>query len=135
MSLSPSTHSGSLPSIPYKQDMPPPQGYGSVRYKRSLPFKGISGLLVFATAGFLTTLGHHYGKKSRAETRENQRENSWARIHMIPFLMAENERDQYRREWALKERERIIMKDVEGWEVGKMPYHTKDYVRPKVWLH
>lgn len=50
-------------------------------------------------------------------SRELKRENMWARIHLVPLLMAEGDRDAYRREQAARAREKEIMKDVRGWEV------------------
>ncbi len=49
--------------------------------------------------------------------RELQREKVWSRIYLVPLLMAEGDRDAYRREQAALAREREIMKDVPGWEV------------------
>lgn len=53
--------------------------------------------------------------------RELQREKAWSRIHLVPLLMAESDRDVYRRDFAALEREREIMKDVPGWEVSRPP--------------
>lgn len=50
--------------------------------------------------------------------RELKRERAWSRIHLIPLLMAEADRDAFRREQAQLEREKEIMKDVPGWEVS-----------------
>ena len=50
--------------------------------------------------------------------RELQREKVWSRIHLVPLLLAEGDRDAYRRQQAALEREREIMKDVPGWEVS-----------------
>lgn len=50
--------------------------------------------------------------------RELQREKVWSRIHIVPLLLAEGDRDAYRRQQAATEREREIMKDVPGWEVS-----------------
>lgn len=50
--------------------------------------------------------------------RELQREKVWSRIHLVPILLAEGDRDAYRREQAALEREKEIMKDVKGWEVS-----------------
>lgn len=50
--------------------------------------------------------------------RELQRENVWSRIHLVPLLLAEGDRDAYRRQLAADAREREIMKDVKGWEVS-----------------
>lgn len=41
----------------------------------------------------------------------------WSRIHLVPLLLAEGDRDAYRRQEAAKAREAEIMKDVKGWEV------------------
>lgn len=49
--------------------------------------------------------------------RELQREKVWSRIHLVPLLLAEGDRDTYRRQQAALVREREIMKDVKGWEV------------------
>ena len=49
--------------------------------------------------------------------RELAREKVWSRIYLVPLLMAEGDRDLYRREQAALGREREIMKDVHGWEV------------------
>ena len=51
-------------------------------------------------------------------SRELQREKVWSRIHLVPMLMAEGDRELYRRQQAAVVREREIMKDVPGWEVG-----------------
>jgi NADH dehydrogenase (ubiquinone) 1 alpha subcomplex subunit 13 len=50
--------------------------------------------------------------------RELEREKAWSRIHLIPMLMAEADRDEYRRTEASKAREAEIMKNVKGWEVS-----------------
>lgn len=57
----------------------------------------------------------------RAVYRELQRERAWSRIHLVPLLLAESDRDIYRREQAALAREREIMKDVPGWEVSLGP--------------
>lgn len=49
--------------------------------------------------------------------RELQREKTWGRLHLVPLLLAEGDRDAYRREQAALEREKEIMKNVKGWEV------------------
>lgn len=51
--------------------------------------------------------------------RELRREQAWSRIHLVPLILAEQDRDAYRRQQAAVAREREIMKDVEGWEVSQ----------------
>lgn len=54
---------------------------------------------------------------SRFLRRELQREKAWSRIHLVPLLLAEGDRDAYRRQAAALAREKEIMKDVKDWEV------------------
>jgi len=49
---------------------------------------------------------------------ELEREKVWSRIHLVPILQAEEDRDLYRRMQAAVGRERAIMRDVPGWEVS-----------------
>ncbi len=51
----------------------------------------------------------------------------WSRIHLIPMLQAEEDRDLVRRQWADKARERELM----GGETKV--YHTDRSVRNFVW--
>lgn len=77
-----------------------------------------------------TTIFHHDFDKP---CRELKRENLWSRIHLIPLLTAESDRDAYRRQQAALNREAEIMKDVKDWKVGESVYNnTKYYTRPSV---
>jgi hypothetical protein len=51
--------------------------------------------------------------------RELKREDTWARLHLVPIMLAEGDRDAFRRREAAKAREAEIMKDVKGWEVRR----------------
>lgn len=53
---------------------------------------------------------------------ELKRENIWSRIHLTPLILAENDRDAYRRQQAQIAREKEIMKDVKDWEVRHLYY-------------
>lgn len=72
----------------------------------------------------ISTCAQFYGPYHKKSTkliwadRELQREQVWSRIHLVPLLVAEGDRDAYRRQQAAVERERMIMKDVKGWEVS-----------------
>lgn len=48
---------------------------------------------------------------------ELKREKAWSRINVVPLLLAEQDRDAYRRQQAALAREKEIMKDYPGWEV------------------
>ena len=55
----------------------------------------------------------------RLFSRELQREKIWSRIHLVPLLLAEGDRDAYRRERAALAREKEIMNGVKDWEVRR----------------
>lgn len=62
--------------------------------------------------------------------RELKRENLWSRIHLIPLLTAESDRDMFRRTVAAKDREAEIMKDVKDWKAGESVYNNTKYFTP-----
>ena len=71
------------------------------------------------TAGKRATLTRlHAGSSATLTRRELNREKAWSRIYLVPLLLAEQDRDAYRRQQAANAREAEIMKDVPGWEVG-----------------
>ena len=53
--------------------------------------------------------------------RELKRENTWARIHLVPLLLAEGDRALYADAQHAHAVEAEIMKDVKGWVVSS-PY-------------
>ncbi|RIB23893.1 hypothetical protein C2G38_1958712 [Gigaspora rosea] len=112
------------------QDLPRTGGFPSVRYKRNLPKKGPSGLVLFTVLGAISVYGFYRVGQGNLEKRELRREHLWSRIHLVPLLTAELDRDTYRRNCAALAREAEIMKDVPGWKVGESVYNTKRYVGP-----
>ncbi|KAJ8453831.1 hypothetical protein ONZ45_g19549 [Pleurotus djamor] len=103
-------------TIPYRQDMPPAGGFESVKYKRNLPVRGPGALAIL---GGVTAVELH-------------REKVWSRIHLVPLLMAEGDRDAYRRREAAVAREKEIMKDVPGWVAGSSVYTNAKYQSPEI---
>jgi hypothetical protein len=70
---------------------------------------------------------HRFGPDTDAFVRrELEREKIWARIHLVPLLLAEGDRDAFRREHAATARERAIMDGVPGWEVRAAPLIPSD---------
>ncbi|EST06111.2 GRIM-19 [Kalmanozyma brasiliensis GHG001] len=114
-------------AVPFRQDLPPSGGYQPIRYKRNLPGKNLSGLTIFGSVIAICAYGFYKVGLGNLEQRELKRERAWSRIHLIPVLMAESDRDEYRRNEAQVAREKEIMKDVPGWEAGKSVYNTKRY--------
>jgi len=64
-----------------------------------------------------------------ASIRELKREKVWSRLHLVPLLLAEGDRDEYRRQQAANAREREIMKDVKGWEVSLKRWEGGGWMR------
>ncbi|KAI8145805.1 GRIM-19 [Fennellomyces sp. T-0311] len=112
------------------QDLPPSGGYSEVRYRRYLPKKGPSGLVIIGGMAACMAFGFYRVTQGNLERRELKRENLWSRIHLIPLLTAEADRDMYRRTVAAKEREAEIMKDVKDWKVGESVYNNSKYFTP-----
>ncbi|KAJ1896229.1 hypothetical protein GGI01_002716 [Coemansia sp. RSA 376] len=110
------------------QDMPPKGGFSSIRYERRLPKRGPSGVAMFAICGAVMGYGWYRLYLGLDERRELDREKIWSRIHLTPMLLAETDRDEYRRNHAAVEREREIMKDIPGWEAGKSVYNGNRYM-------
>ncbi|KAI5793821.1 GRIM-19 [Peziza echinospora] len=111
------------------QDLPPVGGYGPVQYKRNLPVRGFRPGTYIIGMGLLMTYGFYKAIEAIHEQQELSREKQWSRIHLIPLLTAEKDRDLVRRTLANEDRERFLMKDVKGWKVGSV-YNTDKFVKP-----
>ncbi|KAI0692268.1 GRIM-19 [Cytidiella melzeri] len=107
--------------------MPPAGGFPEIKYKRNLPFRGPSGVVILGGVTAVCAYGFYRLGLGNLEKRELQREKAWSRIHLVPLLLAEGDRDAYRRQQAALEREKEIMKDVKDWEAGKSVYHNPRY--------
>jgi len=113
------------------QDLPPRGAYPEVQIKRNLPGRGFSAGIVFLGVGAIVIWGHRRSQQAISERRELFRESQWARLHLIPLLEAESDRDLYRRQYAAMEREQEIMRDVPGWRAGDNVYHGQRFVLPE----
>ncbi|KAF8969415.1 GRIM-19 [Flammula alnicola] len=107
-------------------------GFEAIKYKRNLPFRGPGAYVILGGVTGICAYGFYRLGKGNLERRELQREKMWSRIHLIPLLMAEGDRDAYRRQEAMNAREREIMKDVPGWEAGKSVYNNPKYHTPDI---
>ncbi|TVY89868.1 NADH dehydrogenase [ubiquinone] 1 alpha subcomplex subunit [Lachnellula willkommii] len=132
------------------QDLPPSGGYGAVQYKRNLPARGFRPAVMLAgVAGIMTYGFWKLGKGIRQQKyvlpsirirhmdrvsfwinadvkgiSELAREKMWSRIHLIPMLTAEEDRDLVRRHLADQAREKALL----GSQTS--PYNSDKYVRP-----
>ncbi|KAJ7094464.1 GRIM-19 [Mycena belliarum] len=111
----------------YRQDLPPAGGFEAVKYKRNLPLKGPGALVILGGVTALCSFGFYRLGLGNLERRELQREKTWARIHLVPLLMAEGDRATH----ALNQRglaiETDLMKDVKGWVPGQSVYNNARY--------
>merc|ERR1719354_1105752 len=132
------------------QDMPPASGLSTIKYMRNIPRRGPSAAVVLAGVFGIMTYGFLKTGEGNLERRELRREKVWARIHLIPLLEAEKDRDLVRRFKSLKTKEEDIMGNewpamdlkapikgigkggVEDKNQEEPVYHTKRYVKPSL---
>ncbi|XP_065670988.1 NADH dehydrogenase [ubiquinone] 1 alpha subcomplex subunit 13-like [Hydra vulgaris] len=117
--------------MPYKQDLPPPGGYPKLSFTQNLPKRGITGVTLMAAGLGVMVVGFSFVIKGNRKRRELGKEKMNARLSILPVLLAEQDRGILRRLKENFEAEKIIMKDVEGWEPGKNIYYTDKWVRPR----
>ncbi|KAI9823509.1 MAG: hypothetical protein M1826_007721 [Phylliscum demangeonii] len=106
------------------QDLPPVGGYDRIQYRRNIPARGFRpSVYIYGVIGVMTYGFYKVGIGIR-ERNELARERHWARIHLVPLLQAEEDRDQVRRHYADLGRERALL----GTETRA--YHSDRFVRP-----
>lgn len=106
------------------QDMPPAGGYGAVQYKRNLPSRGFRPSVLLGISGVVIAYGWYRLSQGIREQHEMAREKMWSRIHLIPLLQAEEDRDQVRRYLADQARERELVGE------NTRVYNSDRFVRP-----
>ena len=111
------------------QDLPPKGGYEPVQYRRNLPVRGFRPVVYVAGVVVTCAYGLYVAMAGVKEQRELAREKIWARIHLLPVLQAESDRDSVRRVWAAEKREEMLMSEVKGWRLGSV-YNSDRFIRP-----
>ncbi|KAI1809265.1 NADH-ubiquinone oxidoreductase subunit [Poronia punctata] len=106
------------------QDMPPVGGYGPVQYKRNLPAAGFRPGTWLVAMGLVMTYGFYKLGVGIKEQKELAREKIWSRIHLIPVLQAEEDRDLVRKHLADQAREKELLGE------NLKVYNSDRYVRP-----
>ncbi|MCJ1305498.1 hypothetical protein MMC08_008312 [Hypocenomyce scalaris] len=106
------------------QDLPPSEGYDPVQYRRNLPARGFRPSYYLFAVGAIMTYGFYRLGQGVREHNELAREKMWSRIHLIPLLQAEEDRDLVRRHYAERAREKALM----GSETDV--YNSGRFVRP-----
>ncbi|KAK0625172.1 GRIM-19 [Bombardia bombarda] len=106
------------------QDMPPVGGYDAVQYKRNLPARGPRPAMLLAGVGAVMVYGWYKLIIGIREQNEYGREKMWSRIHLIPALQAEEDRDLVRKHLADQAREKELLGE------NLRVYNSDRYVRP-----
>ncbi|MCJ1233807.1 hypothetical protein MMC14_001765 [Varicellaria rhodocarpa] len=91
------------------QDLPPSGGYDPIQYKRNIPARGFRPVYYLVAMGTIMTYGFYKVGVGIREQNELAREKMWARIHLIPMLQAEVDRDTVRRHLADLAREKELL--------------------------
>ncbi|OJJ60747.1 hypothetical protein ASPSYDRAFT_87324 [Aspergillus sydowii CBS 593.65] len=106
------------------QDMPPAGGYRQVQYKRNIPARGFRPITYLVGMHLFMAYGYYQLFHGVREQNELAREKIWGRLHILPLLQAEEDRDQARRYFADKAREQQLL----GGETKV--YNSDRFVRP-----
>ncbi|KJR87533.1 NADH-ubiquinone oxidoreductase subunit GRIM-19 [Sporothrix schenckii 1099-18] len=96
----------------------------SLPIQRNLPSRGFRPAILLGIMGAAMGYGWFKLAVGVREQHEMAREKMWSRIHLIPLLQAEEDRDQVRRHLADQARERELLGD------NTKVYNSDRFVRP-----
>ncbi|KAL2375500.1 hypothetical protein RJZ90_008063, partial [Blastomyces dermatitidis] len=94
---------------------------------RNIPVRGFRPVYYLVGMHLIMAYGFYKVFLGIREKNELGREKMWSRIHLIPLLQAEEDRDQVRRHLADKAREKELL----GSETKV--YNSDRFVRPTFW--
>eukprot|EP00126_Sphaerothecum_destruens_P003047 Sdes_comp16534_c1_seq1m5848 len=112
------------------QDLPPKNGFPDIQYKRINKRVGPSGAVLFVGCLCMMAGGMYVAGQGNLQRRKEKLEKTQARLMLVPLLQAEEDRRYLKRLKEIQEEERIIMKDVPGWDFNDKIYHTDRFVPP-----
>ncbi|KAJ5395852.1 uncharacterized protein N7487_010155 [Penicillium crustosum] len=120
------------PSKPFTRSLPSqclricPQrgGYAQVQYKRNVPARGFKPAYYMIGMHVIMAYGFYKYFHGVREQRELAREKIWSRLHLTPLLQAEEDRDQVRRHYADKAREKELL------GTDAKVYNSDRFIRP-----
>ncbi|KAJ5425951.1 hypothetical protein N7527_004137 [Penicillium freii] len=113
-----------LITVTMPQDMPPTGGYAQVQYKRNVPARGFKPAYYMIGMHVIMAYGFYKYFHGVREQRELAREKIWSRLHLTPLLQAEEDRDQVRRHYADKAREKELL------GTDAKVYNSDRFIRP-----
>mmetsp|Transcript_27905 Transcript_27905/g.34440 ORF Transcript_27905/g.34440 Transcript_27905/m.34440 type:complete len:134 (+) Transcript_27905:61-462(+) len=111
-------------NLPPIQDMPPPGGYKKVDMRTVFPTRGPKGWQIWTGASLVIAYGFYQIGQTNIRNNEQKYHERKARYAIAPVLQAEADREYLERELIALKKEAEIMKNVEGWKVGKNPYNS-----------
>ena len=117
------------PNVASVQDMPPPGGYPKINYQRGARPRGVPTSLIWGSILGMTFYGFWQIGQTNKERRLALKERRDARMAIMPFLQAEQDKMLSEQIAASVAREKEIMKNVEGWKAGESVY-SKRWVKP-----
>lgn len=84
------------------QEMPPPD-IPKIRFKRSLPRRGPSSVVIIIGSVAFVSFGYWMKYKGMCIEKEIEREKIQARLHLEPYLQAERDAEWVRRRALIHE--------------------------------
>ncbi|ELU08255.1 hypothetical protein CAPTEDRAFT_168607 [Capitella teleta] len=113
----------------FRQEMPPPGGYGGVEWSQKLAKAKLSGYRTFGLMAAIGIPAWTYFGYQTTKYRDVRREMTDARIAMEPLYAAEQHRMYLKQLRKNRDDENELMKDRPDWETGKWEgkalYHNK----------
>ena len=132
---------------PPLQDMPRPGGFPEIQIARNVPKRGPSGTVLFLGVATMMTYGFYKVIAGNQIHRRLENEKMSARIALVPFLQAEEDRREIRHAVQLATAEALLAKSNpvrrracaplhlpllinQNFNAGEKAYHTDKYVPP-----
>ena len=95
---------------PPLQDMPRPGGFPDIQIARNVPKRGPSGTVLFLGVATMMTYGFYKVISGNQIHRRLENEKMSARIALVPFLQAEEDRREIRHTVQLATAEALLTK-------------------------
>ena len=89
---------------------------------RVFPTRGPKGWQLWSGASLLIAYGYYQIGQTNIKNNQQKYLERKARYAIAPLLQAEADREYLERELINLKKEAEIMKDVEGWKIGRSPY-------------
>ncbi|XP_060524316.1 NADH dehydrogenase [ubiquinone] 1 alpha subcomplex subunit 13 [Cylas formicarius] len=102
----------------FKQDMPPPGGYGPINFRKVPAKRLLSGYAIFGGYVGITLGAFYLYTLNYKSVRARELEMKSASFAIYPMLLAERDRAFLKQLRRNRDEEADLMKNVEGWKTG-----------------